>query len=411
MGIANIHAVRAAHDGLVDAVCGRGDFAAACASSSGWFALLQRLLAAVVHVVDAVARHGVPVLVHCSDGWDRTPQLTAGSMLLMDPFYRTIRGFAVLVEKEWCACGHKFAERHGFDDKGHASSDRSPCFLQWIDLVHQVRRQAPDAFEFNVEFLVTVAAAASDGWTGTFLFDCDRLREAHKLKDRAVSLWSHVEARRRDFKNPTYRPDDRVIYPLAAAPKTQLAAVQDMEGITMPMGLFDPFGFSNGCSDEALAWYREAEIKHGRVAMAAFVGFLVNYQGYTFPANLDMSGNKFASLGTGNPLLAWDNLSEKGKWSILGFVGLLEVLGEAEKPHYTKGGKSGSHELVWYFGSKYISGKSPEDRLRSRNAEINNGRLGMLGIMSLIAASTVPGSVPFFTSDLAQYTGDVWAPF
>ncbi|KAK7236286.1 phosphatidylinositol-3,5-bisphosphate 3-phosphatase [Aureococcus anophagefferens] len=214
MGIANIHAVRAAHDGLVDAVCGRGDFAAACASSSGWFALLQRLLAAVVHVVDAVARHGVPVLVHCSDGWDRTPQLTAGSMLLMDPFYRTIRGFAVLVEKEWCACGHKFAERHGFDDKGHASSDRSPCFLQWIDLVHQVRRQAPDAFEFNVEFLVTVAAAASDGWTGTFLFDCDRLREAHKLKDRAVSLWSHVEARRRDFKNPTYRPDDRVIYPL-----------------------------------------------------------------------------------------------------------------------------------------------------------------------------------------------------
>ena len=57
-------------------------------------------------------------------------------------------------------------------------------------------------------------AAASDGWTGTFLFDCDRLREAHKLKDRAVSLWSHVEARRRDFKNPTYRPDDRVIYPL-----------------------------------------------------------------------------------------------------------------------------------------------------------------------------------------------------
>ncbi|KAH8045971.1 phosphatidylinositol-3,5-bisphosphate 3-phosphatase [Aureococcus anophagefferens] len=172
MGIANIHAVRAAHDGLVDAVCGRGDFAAACASSSGWFALLQRLLASW-STPSTPSRHGVPVLVHCSDGWDRTPQLTAGSMLLMDPFYRTIRGFAVLVEKEWCACGHKFAERHGFDDKGHASSDRSPCFLQWIDLAPG-RRQAPDAFEFNVEFL----------------------------------------ARRRDFKNPTYRPDDRVISPL-----------------------------------------------------------------------------------------------------------------------------------------------------------------------------------------------------
>ena len=145
--------------------------------------------------------------------------------------------------------------------------------------------------------------------------------------------------------------------------------------------------------------------------MAAFVGFLINYQGYTFPFNLDMSGNKFASLGTGNPLLAWDNLSEKGKWSILGFIGLLEVLGEAEKPHYTKGGKSGSHELVWYFGSKYISGKSADSKLRSRAAEINNGRLAMLGIMSFISASTVPGSVPFFTEDLTQYSGSVWAPF
>merc|ERR1712224_497265 len=146
-------------------------------------------------------------------------------------------------------------------------------------------------------------------------------------------------------------------------------------------GLFDPLGFSNGASAEALQWYREAELKHGRVAMAAFVGFLVNYQGITFPADLTMSGEKFSSLGTGNPLLAWDNISDKGKWSILGFIGLLEVLGEAEKPHYMRGGKSGTHDLVWYFGSKYLSGKTEEQKLRSRTAEINNGRLAMIGIM------------------------------
>ena len=64
-----------------------------------------------------------------------------------------------------------------------------------------------------------------------------------------------------------------------------------------------------------------------------------------------------------------------------------------------------------YFGSKYISGKSEEARLRSRTAEINNGRLAMIGIMSFIAASTVPGSVPYFTEDLMQYSGSVWAPF
>merc|ERR1719160_2355696 len=217
-----------------------------------------------------------------------------------------------------------------------------------------------------------------------------------------------------------------VAFVAPAAPRagTAVQAVQDMEGITMPIGLFDPLGFSNGASAEALQWYREAELKHGRVAMAAFVGFLVNYQGITFPADLTMSGEKFSSLGTGNPLLAWDNISDKGnpllawdnisdkgKWSILGFIGLLEVLGEAEKPHYMRGGKSGTHDLVWYFGSKYLSGKTEEQKLRSRTAEINNGRLAMIGIMGFIAASTVPGSVPYFTEDLTQYSGSVWAPF
>lgn len=31
------------------------------------------------------------MLVHCSDGWDRTAQITSLAMLLLDPFYRYIR--------------------------------------------------------------------------------------------------------------------------------------------------------------------------------------------------------------------------------------------------------------------------------------------------------------------------------
>lgn len=57
-------------------------------------------------------QNGSSVLVHCSDGWDRTPQLTSLAQLLMDPYYRTRRGFAVLVEKDWISFGHKFAERN-----------------------------------------------------------------------------------------------------------------------------------------------------------------------------------------------------------------------------------------------------------------------------------------------------------
>lgn len=46
---------------------------------------------------DVMARleAGDPVLVHCSDGWDRTSQLTSLAQLLLDPYYRTIDGFQV----------------------------------------------------------------------------------------------------------------------------------------------------------------------------------------------------------------------------------------------------------------------------------------------------------------------------
>lgn len=48
------------------------------------------------------------MVVHCSDGWDRTAQLTSLSLLMLDGYYRTIRGFEVLVEKEWLSFGHRF---------------------------------------------------------------------------------------------------------------------------------------------------------------------------------------------------------------------------------------------------------------------------------------------------------------
>ena len=40
---------------------------------------------------------GAAALVHCSDGWDRTSQLTSLAQLLLDPFYRTITGFQVCI--------------------------------------------------------------------------------------------------------------------------------------------------------------------------------------------------------------------------------------------------------------------------------------------------------------------------
>jgi hypothetical protein len=56
---------------------------------------------------------GISVFVHCSDGWDRTAAISSLTQLMIDPYYRGLDGFAVLVEKEWCAFGHRFAHRCG----------------------------------------------------------------------------------------------------------------------------------------------------------------------------------------------------------------------------------------------------------------------------------------------------------
>lgn len=55
-----------------------------------WLQHMSGLLRAAVTVATAIERDARPVLVHCSDGWDRTPQIVALAQILLDPYYRTI---------------------------------------------------------------------------------------------------------------------------------------------------------------------------------------------------------------------------------------------------------------------------------------------------------------------------------
>merc|ERR1711988_1246424 len=51
--------------------------------------------------------------------------------------------------------------------------------------------------------------------------------------------------------------------------------VREMAGVTAPMDFFDPLGFTTDCSEGKLLFYREVELKHGRICMLAALGILV----------------------------------------------------------------------------------------------------------------------------------------
>ncbi|KAJ4441683.1 Myotubularin- protein 2, partial [Periplaneta americana] len=172
--------------------------------STYWLKHIKCILAGAVRIVDKVENHKTSVLVHCSDGWDRTAQLTALAMLMLDPYYRTIKGFEVLIEKEWLSFGHKFQQRIGHGDDHHSDADRSPVFLQFIDCVYQITTQFPNAFEFNDHFLITILDHLYSCRFGTFLFNSDRERAAESVKQKTVSLWSFINSHLDVYRNPLY---------------------------------------------------------------------------------------------------------------------------------------------------------------------------------------------------------------
>merc|ERR1719327_2274869 len=173
--------------------------------------------------------------------------------------------------------------------------------------------------------------------------------------------------------------------------------VADMEGVGPETGgkVFDPLGLSGIASEETLAWYRAAELKHSRVAMAAVTGWAyVSSGGPLFPGYLSIEqGVTFESLGR-DGYAAWDAVPDSGKAQILGVIGILEWLGEASvKPHYMMGGTPGKIPLLW-DPLGFTKKLSPEQLARKRTAELKNGRLAMIGVMSLVSAHFIPDSVP-----------------
>jgi len=218
-------------------------------------------------------------------------------------------------------------------------------------------------------------------------------------------------------------------------------AVNNGDFIGKTLGFWDPLGASSldfwGLGEEGTVGYlRHAEIKHGRVAMAGFLGFCAQSTPlvageHSFPFRLRGENGVFPTppyrgfVADVSPQEQWDNIPLIGKLQILVFVGMLESYGEipGEVPHYTQpGGIPGYYpplvgkrpELLFnlYDPFDFFVDDDAESKERGLNVELNNGRAAMLAIMAMLTASKgliVPplDAIPGFP----KYSGDVMVPF
>jgi len=121
-------------------------------------------------------------------------------------------------------------------------------------------------------------------------------------------------------------------------------SMQDLENVAKKLnpviGYYDPLKLAEAnlwdtTQEETIGFIREAEIKHGRIAMFAFVGYIVHANGITWPWPMQLDGTPFPKVSSAPE--AWDAISDGAKWQIIAFVGFLEYvsvlnLSEGEYP-------------------------------------------------------------------------------
>ena len=172
--------------------------------SSSWPNFIYRIIEASTNVALSV-KNGHSVLIHCSDGWDRASQITAFSQLLIDPYFRTIRGYMTLIEKDFVSFGHQFRYRNGYYSKEEVNENQqSPILLQYLDATQQLLTQYPMYFEFNMKFLLFIANSINSGLYGTFLYNNEKEREEKQVKQNTMSCWTEILNNIDEYKNCFY---------------------------------------------------------------------------------------------------------------------------------------------------------------------------------------------------------------
>merc|ERR1712087_606607 len=156
----------------------------------------------------------------------------------------------------------------------------------------------------------------------------------------------------------------------------------------------------------------------------------IHENGIRWPFPLTTSLPDYSSFEGLSAPDVWDATPQAARLQIIVVIGFFEFWSEwktsLEKDgmvHYMRGGKPGQFPafntillnpfwpLPLFDPFGFTKGLSEEELAVKRLREIQNGRLAMIGLFSLISEAKVPGSVPALAGLIKPYSGQVMAPF
>merc|ERR1739847_211009 len=163
-----------------------------------------------------------------------------------------------------------------------------------------------------------------------------------------------------------------------------------LAGVSAPMNYFDPLGFSTDCSEGKLLFYREVELKHGRVAMLEALGLLVGEQFHPlFGGDIDVPA-----------YIAFQQTPLEKFWpAVVAAIAIPEIFSVFTFQDPSKG-------EMWAMKEDHVPGDlgfdplglkptDPKELKDMQARELNNGRLAMIAAAGMIAQEIATGQKLF----------------
>ena len=154
-------------------------------------------------------------------------------------------------------------------------------------------------------------------------------------------------------------------------------AFEDELGVQPPLGFYDPLGLVEDGDEAKFERLRYVEIKHGRIAMLAVVGYLVEASGARLPGLISYDGTTFADVPAGFDALG--AIPDAGLFQLFALIGFLEtfVMKDITGGEFVGDFRNGFIDYGWDTFDE-------ETKLKKRAIELNQGRAAMMGILALM---------------------------